>query len=452
MNEYSRTAIEQGQPSAPAANPDTPHVTGPDQPGSPRRLWLWVLLLVLLGIGGYYFSSRTKKSQTPAAPTTGNATKQAGGASGGRTRGAGGVPPVVAVKAVKGNIGVYFSGLGAITPIYTVSVKSRVDGQLMQVAYREGQMIRAGQPLLEIDPRPFQVQLETAEGQLSRDQATLENAKTDLTRYQQLITRRAVPEQTLATQKSLVAQTQGTLKTDQAAIDSAKLNLTYCHITAPISGRLGLRLVDPGNYVQAASSTPLAVITQIDPISVIFTLPEDQLAQVVEKTSSGVKLHVDAFNRDLSKRLSSGILSTIDNQIDQTTGTVKLRATFPNPGGKLFPNQFVNARLLVEEKRGVVLLQNAAIQRNAQSTYVFLVKPDQTVTVRQVVLGTTDGDNTEVKSGLAPGDVAVMTGVDKLQEGSKVSVHMADAQGNVEKQRSPKGQGIAGGRTKQEGE
>jgi multidrug efflux system membrane fusion protein len=424
MNPHPPSTLEPGQPAAPPTNPAKPDVSGPGQPGSPRRIWLWVLILALLGVGAFYFFSRSRQQQrsAPNIQTTG-----AGARAGGRGRRAVGVPPVVAVKAMKGNIGVYFTGLGAVTPIYTVSVKSRVDGQLMTVYYHEGQMIHQGDSLAEIDPRPYQVQLSQAEGQLMRDQASLENAKIDLLRYQQLITRRAVPEQTLATQKALVSQDEGTIRTDQAAIDAAKLNLAYCHITSPITGRLGLRLVDPGNYVQASAATPLAVITQVDPISVIFTLPEDQLDQVVTRTRGGTRLQVSAYDREMNKVLADGSLTTIDNQIDQTTGTVKLRATFNNASGKLFPNQFVNAKLLVQQKRGVTLLESAAVQRNSRSTYVFLVKPDQTVTIRNVNLGTSDGENTEITSGLSPGDTVVMTGVDRLQEGSKVSVHFEDS-------------------------
>ena len=352
MNPHSPSTLEPDRPADPTTNPAKPDVAGPDRPGSPRRIWLWVLLLVLLGIGAYYFFSRSK--QQPGSTPVAQGTARAG--RGGGRRGTG-VPPVVAVKATKGDIGVYFTGLGAVTPIYTVAVKSRVDGQLMAVHYREGEMVHQGDPLAELDTRPYQVQLSQAEGQLVRDQALLDNARIDLTRYQQLIGRRAVPEQTVATQKALVAQDEGAIRTDQAAIDGAKLNLVYCHITAPITGRLGLRLVDPGNYVQAAAATPLAVITQIDPISVIFTLPEDQLDQVVARTRAGSRLKVSAYDREMDKILADGSLTTIDNQIDQTTGTVKLRATFNNTGGKLFPNQFVNAKLLVQQKRGVTLLE-----------------------------------------------------------------------------------------------
>jgi len=411
MNQPHPSSLEKDKPSP-------THAPGTTRPGRSGRIWFWLLVLVTLGLGAYYFFIHPKQNQA-------SNTKTGGAPAGGPRQGRGtAIPPVVAVKAVKGNIGVYITGLGGVTPIYTVSVKSRIDGQLMQVHYTEGAFVRAGDPLVEIDPRPYQVALEQAEGTLLRDQALLANARIDQARYEKLITTRAVPEQTLATQKALVAQDQGNVKTDQAAIDNAKLNLVYCHIAAPITGRLGLRLVDPGNYVQAASATALAVITQVQPISVIFTIAEDQLPAVLEKTHAGKRLRVDAYDREMVKRLSTGYLTTIDNQIDQTTGTLKLRATFDNKDGMLFANQFVNARLLVEEKRNVTLLPSAAVQRNSQTTYVYVVKPDQTVAIRNVTIGTTDGDNSEVTSGLSPGEVVVMTGVDKLQEGSKVQAHM----------------------------
>lgn len=422
MNEHPNSATEHGHNATPGLDPHRPPVQKPNPPGSSRRIWLWLLILGLLGVGAYYYASRMHKQQTPGASAV-NTEEAPAGRHG---RGAG-IPPVVAVKTVKGSIGVYLTGLGAVTPIFTVTVKSRVDGQLMQVFYKEGQRVKEGDPLVEIDPRPYQAVLTQYEGALIRDQAALQNAKVDLARYQQLIQRRAVPQQTLATQQALVSQDEGTVKADQGQIDAAKLNLEYCHITAPISGRMGLRLVDPGNYVASGSSTALAVITQEDPISVIFTLPEDQLGEVALRFNHGSRLSVDAYDREMNKKIASGVLSTIDNQIDQTTGTVKLRATFNNGGGRLFPNQFVNARMLVQEKTGVVLLQNAAIQRNSNSVYVFLVKPDNTVTIKQIQLGTTDGEKTQITSGLEVGDVVVMTGVDKLQEGSKVQVHMEDA-------------------------
>jgi multidrug efflux system membrane fusion protein len=345
--------------------------------------------------------------------------------------------PVVGAKAHRGNIPVYFTGLGAVTPIYTVTVRSRVDGELMQVYYKEGDLVHKGDPLVEIDPRPYQVQLSQAEGQLIKDQAVLENSRVDLARYKTLLTQNAVPEQQVVTQQALVTQNEGIVKTDQAMIDSAKLNIIYCHITAPITGRIGLRLVDPGNIVHAADTNGLLVITQIQPMSVIFTLPEDQLPEVLRRLRLGQHLRVEADDRSNNK-LAEGVLETVDNQIDPTTGTLRLRANFGNKDNALFPNQFVNVRLLVQLKQGVTLLPSAAIQRNSQTTYVFLVKPDSTVTVRPIATGTVEGDETEVTSGLSPGDTVVMTGVDKLQEGTKVAVHFGNAP-----EGAPRGRGNA---------
>jgi multidrug efflux system membrane fusion protein len=366
-------------------------------------------------------ASRGSPSDAPAA-------NKGGGGQGGR--GAGAIP-VVVVKAIRGNIGEYITGLGNVTPIYTVTVKSRVDGQLMEVHYKEGDIVQKDAPLLEIDPRPYQVQLEQAEGALIRDQALLENAKVDLNRYQELVKTDAIPEQQYVTQKALVAQDEGVVRADQGQIDSAKLNLVYCHITAPITGRVGLRLVDPGNIVHATDTNGLLVIAQIQPISVIFPIAEDQLPLILKKFRAGQKLAVDAWDRDQTHKLASGTLVTMDNQIDQTTGTVRLRADFPNTDDALFPNQFVYARLLVEEERGVTLIPTAAIQRTTTSTYVWLAKPDSTVTVRNITVGTTEGDQSQILSGLAPGDEVVMTGVDKLNEGSKVSVQVQGQESGI---------------------
>lgn len=328
--------------------------------------------------------------------------------------------PVVATHVKRGDIGVYDAGLGTVTPIYTVTVKSRVDGQLMALHYKEGQMVHQGDLLVEIDPRPFEVQLAQAEGQLLHDQALLKNAQIDLERYKVLYGQDAIPQQQLATQEALVTQYQGTLKTDQAQIDNAKLNLTYCHITSPITGLIGLRLVDPGNIVHASDANGLLVITQLQPISVIFTIAEDQLPPVLKQFRAHQTLRVDAWDRDQKTLLAHGTLTTIDNEIDQTTGTLKLRATFQNTDSALFPNQFVNARLLVEEKHGVPVVPNAAIQRNTQAIYVWMVKPDNTVTVRNITVGVTQGEETEITSGVNAGDVVITDGVDKLQEGAKV--------------------------------
>jgi multidrug efflux system membrane fusion protein len=338
--------------------------------------------------------------------------------------------PVVTATARRGDIGVYFTGLGAVTPLATVTIKSRVDGQLTSVRYREGDMVHKGDLLVEIDDGPYQAALTQAQGQLMKDQAALENARIDLARYQQLVPQKAIPEQQLATQAATVHQDEGAVKLDQGQIDSAKVNLAYTKITAPVDGRIGLRLVDQGNIVNSTDTNGLLVITQMDPISVIFTLAEDQLPPVLQKTGSGQKLEVDAYDRAQNTKLAQGSLTTLDNQIDPATGTLKLRATFENSKGALYPNQFVNIKLLVQEKHGVTLVPTAAVQRNSQATYVYVVKPDSTVTVRNIMLGTTEGDDSEVTSGLMPGEVVVMTGVDKLQEGTKVNVQGGNAGAN----------------------
>jgi multidrug efflux system membrane fusion protein len=271
--------------------------------------------------------------------------------------------------------------------------------------------------------------LEQAEGQMARDQATLQNAKVDLDRYQKLLAQNAVPEQQVATQKATVLQAEGVVKSDQGQIDAAKLNLDYCHIPAEITGRVGLRLVDPGNIVHATDANGLLVITQIQPISVIFTVAEDDLPVVLRKLAAGQHLQAEAWDRGNAVKIGTGTLATVDNQIDPTTGSLRLRANFDNSRNLLFPNQFVNVRLLVEEKSGVTLVDRAVIQRTSTTTYVYVVQDGGTVTVRQIVEGVTEGENTEITSGLAPGDVVVMTGVDKLQEGTPVTVQMADDTG-----------------------
>jgi multidrug efflux system membrane fusion protein len=389
-----------------------PQETPPSPPKSRRRIWPWLLLLAVLIVAGMFFFSGGKK------PAAAGQKGEAGGRGG---RGPA-VTPVVVAKAQTGNIGVYVTGLGAITPIYTVTVKSRVDGQLMSVHFKEGELVNKGDPLIEIDPRPYEATQLQAEGQLARDQALLDNARVDQARYAKLLAQDAIPEQQLSTQKALVIQYEGTVKNDQGTLDAAKINVAYCHIAAPITGVVGLRLVDPGNIVHSSDTNGMLVITQIQPISVIFPISEDQFPPILQKVRAGQKLSVEAWDRAFRNKLASGTLETADNEIDQTTGTVKLRAIFSNANRALFPNQFVNAKLLQQEKTGVTLLPTAAIQRNTNSTYVYLVKPDSTVTVRTIQIGTTEGDQSEITSGLSPGDEAVMTGVDKLQEGSKVSV------------------------------
>jgi multidrug efflux system membrane fusion protein len=377
------------------------------------RPWLWLAALVLTGLGLYLVWRHY------SAPIPGPASPVAAGRSGT------GSIPVVAAKASKGDIDVYYAALGSVTPILTVTVKSRVDGQLMDVRYKEGDLVKKGDPLADIDPRPYQVQLTLAEGQLLKDQASLANAKLDLARYQALFAKSLIPQQQVATQETVVSQDEGVVKTDQGQVDSANLNISYCHITALIAGRVGLRLVDPGNMVHASDQNGLLVITQMQPISVIFAISEDELQVVLKKMRAGQRLTVDAYDREMKTKLAQGSVTALDNEIDPTTGTLRLRATFQNEAGTMFPNQFINVRLLVEEKHGVTLVPAAAVQRNAQATYVFLVKPDQTVTSRPITMGTTEGDESEVTSGLTAGDVVVMTGVDKLQEGSKVDAQVA---------------------------
>jgi multidrug efflux system membrane fusion protein len=342
--------------------------------------------------------------------------------------------PVAAVAVRTGDMAVYLSGLGTVTPLETVTVKSRVDGQLIRVAFREGQLVRRGDLLAEIDPRPFEVQLAQAEGMAAKDQATLQNAKRDLERYQVLVEQDSAPRQQLDTQRSTVDQLEASIKADQAQIDAAKLNLTYSRITAPLGGRVGLRLVDPGNIVHAADQTGLLVLTQVDPIGVVFTIPEDSLSQVLRPMRSGRALQVDAYDRDANAKLATGSLLTTDNQIDQTTGTIKLKAVFSNRDGSLFPNQFVNARVLVDTVRGAVIVPSAAVQHGPQATFVFVVKADSSVDMRHVDVRLVDGETTAIARGLSPGDRVVTDGLDKLQQGTKVSIRSPGQQGDSEPQ------------------
>lgn len=326
--------------------------------------------------------------------------------------------------AKKGDIGVYVSALGVVTPVNTVTVRSRVDGQLVKVNYEEGQMVRAGDALVEIDPAPFQAALGQAEGQLARDTALLENARLDLERYKEAYDRNAIPRQQLDTQGSAVRQYEGSVRLDQAQVDNAKVQLAYCHITAPISGRIGLRLVDMGNIVHASDTTGLLVIAQLEPINVIFSVAEDYLTQIQHQMKQGKKLAVDALDRAQQKKIASGTLRTLDNEIDPTTGTVKLKALFDNEDGALFPNQFVNARLLVDTHQDVTLLPNTTIQRNAQGAFVYLLQTNQTVTMHPITAGVTDGTVSEVE-GLEPGAVVAADNFNRLTDGATVTVRPA---------------------------
>ena len=382
-------------------------------PRSQRRSWvgpiIWLLILVLLAGAGYRYYPQLRtltlgllSGPAPAAPRVVSA-------------------PVVTADARRGDLPVYLGGLGSVVPLNTVTIHTRVDGEIQKVSFTEGQIVHAGDPLVELDPRPFQVQLEQAQGQLAKDQASLDNARLDLARYEQA--GEAATQQQRDTARAAVTMLEGALKSDQAAIDAANLQLTYCHITSPITGRIGLRLVDLGNIVHASDQTGLAVVTQLQPITVVFTLPEDSLPPVLGKINAGVTLPVQAFDRDLRNKLADGKLAAVDSQIDPTTGTVRLKAQFDNTDGALFPNQFVNARLLLDTQRNVVLIPAEAVQHSPQSDYVFVVTHEgkvATVDLRNIVIGLSENDQTVVASGLEPGEVVVIDGTDKLQQGSKV--------------------------------
>jgi multidrug efflux system membrane fusion protein len=375
-----------------------------------KRLWFWFILLCLLFVGTYFFLNRGGKAQPQAVAKPG----QKGTATGTQAT------PVLAVPASKGDMGVYLTGLGNVTPLNTVTVKSRVDGQLMEVHYREGQNVRKGDLLAVIDPRPFQVQLAQAEGQMARDRELLNNARLDLRRFKELWDQDSISRQQYDTQEALVRQLEGSVKVDQGQIDSARLQLTYSRITAPIGGRVGLRLMDAGNIVHANDPGGLVVITQVQPITVVFPIPEDSLPSLLARVKKGARLTVEAFDREQKQKLASGELLTVDNQIDPTTGTVKLKAVFPNSGNELFPNQFVNARLLVETRHDTVIVPAAAIQRGPQGTFVYVVNADKTVGLRTVTIGVSQGSDTSVTKGLEPGELVVADGAERLREGSKV--------------------------------
>jgi multidrug efflux system membrane fusion protein len=333
--------------------------------------------------------------------------------------------PVATTVARKGDIGVYVEPLGIVTPVNTVSVVSRVQGEIMKVNYTEGQMVHRGDSLLVIDPRPYEAQLSQVQGQLAHDQATLNEARIDLERYMAAYSKNAIAKQQVDDQQQAVLQDEGTVKNDEGQVANVQLNLVYCNINSPIDGRVGLRLVDTGNLVQANSTNPLVVITQLQPITVIFSVAEDYLPQIQQQLRKGQRLAVDAFDRAQSTKIAEGALQSLDNQIDTSTGTVKLRAVFANQDSSLFPNQFVNARLLVDTERGTTLLPTAAIQRNGQGAFVYVVNSDK-ASVRPVKISTTDGTTASVQ-GVQPNEVVVINGFDKLQDGVKVSVRNPSA-------------------------
>jgi len=403
-------------PEAPAEEREPSREKEPESeseptPAHPRRR-VWIIGAVVLALVVIALLARSGKSSDEKKAAAAKARAQA-------------AIPVVVADAQTADFPVYLSGLGTVTPLATVTVRSRVDGELISVAFKEGQLVKQDQLLAEIDPRPFQVQLTQAEGQLAKDQANLVSVKLDYARFKNLLADGLIPQSQYDAQASLVAQVEASIKTDEGLVAGARLNLTYTKITAPISGRAGLRQVDPGNMVHAADSGGIVVLTELDPIAVLFTLPEDSLQSVLKKIGGGATLAVEAWDRDLKAKLEDGKLLTVDNQIDPTTGTVRLKAVFDNHQGALFPNQFVNVRLLIDTLRHVVVVPSAAIQRTTQGAVVYVASADGTVAMRPVQIPQQSGDRAVIAKGVEAGEQVVTDGVDKLQNGSKVTTQKA---------------------------
>lgn len=394
--------------------------------------WRWITLLTIIAIAAYFIKGHfyPVDNQTVADSKQGSK-----GTPDGMKRGPGGGPktpiPVGVAVAKTLDVHIYLSGLGSVTPIATTTVKSRVDGQLMAVHFKEGQLVKKGDLLAELDARPYMVQLKQAEGQIERDSALLAAAKIDLKRYQTLLAQDSIATQQVDTQTALVKQYDGTVKIDQGNLDNARLQLSYARVTAPISGRLGLRQVDLGNIVHASDTNGIVIITQLQPITAVFSIPEDHIPDVSKQLLDGKTLPTEAWDRDQKNRLASGHLLTLDNQIDSATGTVKLKAIFPNTNYALFPNQFVNIRMLLHTLKGATVVPSAAIQRGNNGNFVYIVKANKTITLRPVTTGAVEADQTTLTSGVQPGETVVIDGIDKLREGSKIEPIQRDKVGDT---------------------
>ncbi|HTJ93158.1 MAG TPA: MdtA/MuxA family multidrug efflux RND transporter periplasmic adaptor subunit [Pararobbsia sp.] len=412
--------------------PASPSRSPADLPERPRRRWLWIVVLIVLIVAlAAWLHHRRQAEATSGAAGAGSArgASGGGGARGGGRYAMNQAQAVSVAKATNGDMPVTINALGTVTPLATVTVRTQIAGTLTEVAFREGQMVRKGDFLAQVDPRPYQIQLQNAEGTKGKDEALLQQARTDLARYQILIKQDSISQQQVDDQVYLVKQYEGQVKTDQAAIDTAKLDLVYAHITAPVSGRIGLRQVDPGNYVQTSDANGVVVITQMQPMSVIFTLAEDNLPAVLKRVSAGAQLSVTAYDRSGTTSLEGGHLDTLDNQIDTTTGTLKLRALFDNKDTLLFPNQFVNTKLLVDTIHNAVIVPSSSVQTGSIGQFVYVVKPDDTVTVRPVKVGPIDGERTSLTSGIEVGETVVTDGADRLKEGAKVVIPARGAHG-----------------------
>jgi len=409
MDERTRRPNDEVTPDV---HPTVPAPIIEKKPGGRRRLIIGLIVLIVAVLGGYQIWRSISGGQP----------------SSGRYQQAGGAQPVGAATVGRGDIRVTVNALGTVTPIATVTVQTQIDGQLTEVGYTEGQLVKKGDFLAQIDPRPYQLLQAQYEGQLARDQGLLAQAKVDLARYEKLAEQNSIARQQYEDQIYIVQQYEGTVKLDQAQVDQQKLNVIYCHIVSPVAGRIGLRLVDPGNYVQTSNNTGLAVVTQLQPITVVFPIPEDDLPDIVPGLNAGETFQVLVYDRANVKMLAVGRVIALDSQIDTTTGTVKVRAQFDNSDFALFPNQFVNAQLLVKTLSNVVTVPTAAIQTGAPGSYVYVVNDNDTVSVRPVTTGPTDGPMAAATSGLSPGERVVVDGTDRLRDGARVMIPGAAAQ------------------------